>query len=1242
MRPGVVATGLAVLVLIPGSATAAGKRSLDQNLSVGVAGNGRVVSSPAGIDCPGACSFDFKDFEFVGLSAVADPGWHFAGWGGDCSGDKGCGLTMDTKKFVSAVFEKDAEPTPPTPTEPTPTTPTPTPTPPKPKPGKGPTRTLTFDPFVRGTRPSLPGISFGGDPRIFVPRNSAPFSAPHALGLNSCKAPGKGSELRMRFDPPLLALSLRTGVDDLRAPKGGTWARLVGYGKDGKPVADSGDVKIADAGRYSPIATELGIASDDAAIASAALVSGKGTAGHDTGPRCAAVDDIVITVPIDRLIRPSVSIDSPESGALFERSAHVRVSGAVGAPMGLEAFCLTAGNVPTMPAGCNLLNPIISPLRSDNTFRGLVAPPLANGRNVITAWVRDRRGQVASDSVTVEITGQPLTYDLLVRGIEVTQAVQQFALPQFTGTAEPEFLALYGITRRYPLAPYAGVTMAAQGRTIVRVFPQFVYGGTASLSGVSVRLYGFAEALYPLVRLRLPLDGNPLLPIGGPITLGPQTDMSDAALYRARTNPSSGFTFVLPSSWTAGLGGWRRIVAQIVPPPDTPRLRQENTDNDVAGLDLVPFQPMQTYRLSVVALDSTFGGNGRAPGLQGSSACGGYTSDAYTRMRAWFNDLEMILPLGAGQLRIPAYAGCVDITPIHRCDTGDRRARACNPTFDASGNRNDDPSGAINALVIGWNRTPVAGQVFGLGGFAPGIGVAGGGSGVSSTDNRPLTSVAHEVVHTLGRPHAGCPNSGGQRGEAWPPDEVGLLQGVGIDRRAGSGGTAGPFRIIAPNQSPSGQTCAPAAGADCTGTARPQFTDLMSYCLPGDPPPIAAPGESGVWISTRNWTTLLNRMRVGATSPPRGVGATRAPAAASAGPTLQVTALVDSAGRASIAGVRRGSGRPTASDSSSPYRIVVRNGAGAAVAAVGVTVEPPSDAGTASVVVAEVPAAGAARVELVYEGKVIAARPRSAHAPRVGPVKVAPGARQVEVAWKASDADGDPLTATVEYSADGGRTWRSVAAVSREPARLAGALFSRSADARVRVTVNDGFDEAAAVSPRFRAAGAPPFARISFPPSGFRIANDAALTLGGEAYDDRGNPLTGKRLRWLLGKRVLGTSPAPVVTGLPPGRQTIRLEARDASGRVGSASVAVRVFASAPQFTVLQAPARMSPRARSVKLTVASALPGRLSVGGKRYPVGRKPRTISVAVKPGKAPLVVRLRLSVAGKTSTRALTVVR
>ena len=77
---------------------------------------------------------------------------------------------------------------------------------------------------------------------------------------------------------------------------------------------------------------------------------------------------------------------------------------------------------------------------------------------------------------------------------------------------------------------------------------------------------------------------------------------------------------------------------------------------------------------------------------------------------------------------------------------------------------------------------------------------------------RPTTSVAHEIGHLLGRPHADLlcgGNDDGQEGEAWPPDDRGYLQSNGLATDNGTGSKGGPFAVMAPPK---------------------QWFDYMSYC----------------------------------------------------------------------------------------------------------------------------------------------------------------------------------------------------------------------------------------------------------------------------------------------------------------------------------------------------------------------------------------------------------------------------
>jgi hypothetical protein len=74
-------------------------------LSVSASGGGRVVSVPAGIDCGASCSSRFAPADSVTLTATADTGRVFSGWGGDCAGTAAtCTVSMQAARTVTASF----------------------------------------------------------------------------------------------------------------------------------------------------------------------------------------------------------------------------------------------------------------------------------------------------------------------------------------------------------------------------------------------------------------------------------------------------------------------------------------------------------------------------------------------------------------------------------------------------------------------------------------------------------------------------------------------------------------------------------------------------------------------------------------------------------------------------------------------------------------------------------------------------------------------------------------------------------------------------------------------------------------------------------------------------------------------------------------------------------------------------------------------------------------------------------
>lgn len=73
-------------------------------LTVTSGANGRVTSSPSGINCGSDCSEEFAQGTSVSLTAVPDSGFVLQSWGGACSGNGSCIVTMNSAQNVTATF----------------------------------------------------------------------------------------------------------------------------------------------------------------------------------------------------------------------------------------------------------------------------------------------------------------------------------------------------------------------------------------------------------------------------------------------------------------------------------------------------------------------------------------------------------------------------------------------------------------------------------------------------------------------------------------------------------------------------------------------------------------------------------------------------------------------------------------------------------------------------------------------------------------------------------------------------------------------------------------------------------------------------------------------------------------------------------------------------------------------------------------------------------------------------------
>jgi hypothetical protein len=797
-------------------------------------------------------------------------------------------------------------------------------------------------------------------------------------------------------------------------------------------------------------------------------------------------------------------------------------------------------------------------------------------------------------TATVTVSGTcPATYDPRVTSMQITQGTQSTYLPEVDPSRHPPNAINYADIP-------SSAKLRAGGPTIVRVYANLAIGPAGGAPNVPMVLYG---STYDRFGQAKALPGSPISPTYVPakLAVGPAT-ADPADVFKA----AAAYVFTLPPEWTksemaVGTGFLPTTgTTQKLKPCET----TECTANDNFQIVHIPMfaAPPVTIKPAQLTVDGAV---------------------ALPDPASVFSRLRVVDPFDT---ILQPYAGTIDITDISNtfksCNAGATTKDASDACSDDA---NEDTVDRFEDWVCdngaptdpGWDMGVNTGVARGI--KSPNVCI----STFEYFDdavvevNRPLTSVSHEFFHLLGRPHASDCNGGGSDGqvaESWPPDEKGLLQGVGLDTTLGSA-TPGAYALM--------------------GTPPTGWFDLMSYCATN-------PG-AGAWISVHNWNAALDehryhrsvRRRLRATGPKID--------------SLHVSAFAGADGTVRIALVAPVSAQ-TQPASESGYHLVGRDAAGNVVADLQMLSSPTHSDGRPPALALDgvIPAAGVASVTIVRDGAAVASRAASAHAPAVS-VRGVPSFRRgrATIRWRASDADHDTLQARVEYSSDGGATYRQIASgPNHGRVQLPARLLSRSKRARVRVRVNDGFRETAATSRAFRSPGGAPVVQILSPRRGARQPNDAPLVLRGQAFDDVNGSLTGKRLRWYVGRKLVGTGTQTAPVGLRAGRHRVQLLARDRFGRVGRAAITVHLTAARPAFLVLKAPASVSRSARSVALKVASTLRARLTVRGgrgtQRARVSRRTRTVRVVVKPGRSPLALRLTLVAGGRSTPATIAIAR
>jgi hypothetical protein len=1030
------------------------------------------------------------------------------------------------------------------------------------------------------------------------------------------------NRLVMHFAKGINKLTVRIGTDWAPAswcfPEATTcptYARLVGYDANDNAIADSNDVLLTDVniGFAVPITTVLQIAHPGAGIRTARIFVGSNlrNSQHNGNPTRVQIDDVVYSIPdvppppAPLPSPPKITINSPVANSSFPFPYQIVVTGNVIVPGGLFAFChalngtaappsnscvetnlVDAGGNFTFTVKQNELIPNANTIRlfaydlsgqmgqaqvqmnvgkppapqivfygpvrqvatgvSPVTLGYINAPggltafclslnndavPSVNdclqknlknvvdqqgffkdvplnsndlklGENTLHGFVYDQWGSLGKASYTFN-----MPTDLRVTAIEVTQGIQVKDLPPSSSG----------------MAVYRGVHLVKGRKTIARVFANSTATGSYQL--VPARLEGKIQRNGVTQSLGTIRPYNePVLTAGGAVP-----SWSD------RANPNGAYIFVLPQDWT--WSGTLTLTASVNtqgPPPTVPECNGCLGNNEFT-LTGIEFRDQPSIIISPVELTWTdSSGNEHRPPTPGKV----------------LDVINAVAPVPYFGLEIRPYAGSIDITDVLTNVSAAPSVSACDSMcsdriLDRIANfeiRN------LPGYTIGIVESIDTGLERGVAYFRAPFGIALEPIAYITTV-RPLTIGAHEFFHQLAYFHAGgsCPNV--DLWVDWPPDNRGVVEGIGLDMRPFSGPTFDTFRVIA-------------GGAP---GQRAEYYDFMSYCAGSD--------EMSAWISVRNWEAFGGPF-------PNGVAPTDKVVwgqstltistaayhpAEPASDTLRIMATANLDGSAAITSVRKGVGGVDTIHTDSPYHIVVRDQSGNVVSNTPVTPIATFRHHDKSVCLsAEVRAKEGVAVEIQHDGQVVAQRKRSSKSPNVVMVKPAQGTRigitgEFVAQWTATDPDGDIQDVTLEYSADDGKTYRSLfVGGPSSKVSLPVSLLTDSDQARLRVIVNDGFNEGVAVSDKFIVEGSAPTIEIGEPIDNMQIRSGVSLRLVGRAFDNAKRLIPNNHLHWFSDKKAIGTgSQADAV--ISPGRHEIRLEATDQAGKVGFAKVSINV-----------------------------------------------------------------------------------
>jgi hypothetical protein len=208
-------------------------------------------------------------------------------------------------------------------------------------------------------------------------------------------------------------------------------------------------------------------------------------------------------------------------------------------------------------------------------------------------------------------------------------------------------------------------------------------------------------------------------------------------------------------------------------------------------------------------------------------------------------------------------------------------------------------------------------------------------------------------------------------------------------------------------------------------------------------------------------------------------------------------------------------------------------------------------------------ATGVVTLELQHNGVVLAKFHAGSAVPSINLTSPTAGTynTNVPVTWSASDADGDPLTISIEYSRDGSQ-WSPIgqSVGNNGTITVPTFLLGGSHTAQMRAYASDGFNVGVYTSTQFTIPDQPPQPAITGPQTGATFLEGQTINFTANALDRQDGVITDTQLIWRSSRDgLLGTGPS-LYKILSVGVHTITLQATNSAGLSATTNITLSVL----------------------------------------------------------------------------------